>query len=85
MRQIFFSCTHEGPLDNYVKRYILKRLKNIFSSDLGSSLFVEDIFFWATSSKQPKDEVDRYFSLRRVKRLKAKHHELLLDWLEFVN
>ena len=80
-----FSFTHEDPLDNYVKRYILIRLKNSVSSDLGSSQFVEDILFWDTYNKYPKDGVEHYFSLKRVKRLKANHHVLLLDWLEFVN
>ena len=80
-----FSFTHEDPLDNYVKRYILIRLKNSFSSDLGSSQFVEDILFWDTYNKHPKDGVDHYFSLKTVKRLKANHHVLMLDWLEFVN
>ena len=80
-----FSFTHEDPLDKYVIRYISKRLKNMYSSDLGSSLFLEDIFFWYIFRKQPEDGVGHFFSMRRVKRLKATHHSLLLTWLKFVD
>jgi hypothetical protein len=40
-----FTFAGEEPLDNYVKRYISTRLKKLYSSDLGSSLFLEDIFY----------------------------------------
>jgi hypothetical protein len=41
-----FVFTREDPLENYVKRYIKKRLKNMYATDLGSSMFLEDVFFW---------------------------------------
>jgi endonuclease/exonuclease/phosphatase (EEP) superfamily protein YafD len=78
-----FTFTREEPLDNYVKRYISKSLKKMYSSDLGSSLFFEDIFFWETFHKQTNDGVGHLFNLKRVKRLKMKHRTLLLDWLDF--
>jgi hypothetical protein len=74
-----FTFTGEEPLDNYVKRYISTRLKKLYSSDLGSSLFLEDIFYWDTFRKQTKDGVGHLFSLKRVKRLKTTHRSLLLD------
>lgn len=80
-----FSFTREEPLDNYVKRYITKRLKKIYSSDLGSSAFLEDVFYWDNFHKRIKDNVEHLFSLKRVKRLKIKHRSLLLDWLEFIS
>jgi hypothetical protein len=41
-----FVFTREDPLGNYVKRYIKKRLKNMYATDLGSSMFLDDVFFW---------------------------------------
>jgi hypothetical protein len=79
-----FKFTGEEPLDTYVKRFILKRLNKLYSSDLGSSLFLEDIFYWDNFRKQAKDGVGHFFSLKRVKRLKSTHRSLLLDWLEFI-
>jgi hypothetical protein len=78
-----FTFTREEPLDNYVKRYISKRLKKMYCSDLGSSLFLEDIFFWDNFQKRAKDGVGHLFTLKRVKRLKLKHRPLLLDWFGF--
>jgi hypothetical protein len=64
-----FMFTQEAPLDNYVNRYILKRLKKLYSSDLDSSSFMEDIFYWDQFHKQDKDGVGHSFVLKRVKRL----------------
>ncbi len=78
------TFTGEAPLDNYVRKYIRNRLKKIYSSDLGSSLFLEDIFFWDKFQKIKNDGVGHLFNLKRVKRLKLKHRSLLLDWLLFL-
>ncbi len=80
-----FLCIHEDPLDKYVKRCISKRLNNMFSPDLIASLFLEDLFFWDNYHKQEKDGVGYFFTMKRVNRLKARYHSLLLTWLEFVN
>jgi hypothetical protein len=79
-----FTFTREEPLDNYVKRYISRRLKKIYSSDLGSSLFLEDIFFRDQFHKNKNDGVGHLFNLKRVKRMRLKHRSLLFDWLKFI-
>jgi hypothetical protein len=40
-----FLFTHEDSLDIYVKRYISKRIKTMYMSDLGFSLFSDGMFF----------------------------------------
>ena len=79
-----FAYTNEDPLDSYVKRYISKRLNSLCSSDLGSSLFLEDIFHWDNFQKRESDGGGHFFSMKRVKRMKAKHRSLLLTCLDFV-
>ena len=80
---VLLTFTREQPLDNYVKRYIAKRLKKMCFSDLGSSIFLEDVFLWDKFHKEANNGVGRLFILKRVKRLKLKHRSLLLDWLAF--
>jgi hypothetical protein len=79
-----YTFTHEDLLDKYVKRYILKRLKKMYTSDLGSSLFMEDLFYWNIFHKSKNDGVGHLFTLKRVKNLKSKHRTLLFDWLKFI-
>jgi hypothetical protein len=79
-----FQYTGEVPLGTYVQRYISKRLKNIYRSDLGHSLFLEDIFFWDKYHKRKDDELGHFFRMKRVKNLQKKHRSLLLDWLAFI-
>ena len=78
-----FLLTTEDPLEKYVQRYISKRLKNMYLSDLRFSLFLEDIFFWASFTKRKEDGTGHFFSLRRVKRMKEQHQPLLISWIEF--
>ncbi len=80
-----FVFTSEDPLDNYVKRYIKKRLKNIYATDLGSSLFLEDVFFWDNYRRESGVNVGHYFSMKRVKKMIANHQTQLLKWLEFIS
>jgi len=40
-----FTITKEKPLDFYAQRYIKKRLEKMYKSDLGGSLFLEDVFY----------------------------------------
>jgi hypothetical protein len=80
-----FAFTKEDTLDLYVKRYIVKRLKNMYSTDLGSSLFLEDVFFWDNYSSEYSGNIGQYFRLKRVSKLKANHRSLLLRWLDFAN
>jgi hypothetical protein len=78
-----FSFTREEPLDNYVKRYISKRLKKMSSSDPGSSVFLQNIFFWDNFHKYKNDGVGHLFTLKRMKRLKLKNCTLLIEWLNY--
>jgi hypothetical protein len=80
-----FALTGEVPLDNYVKNYIEKRLKNIYSTDLGTSLFLEDVFFWDTYEREGIVGLGHYFSMKRVRRMKTNHQSQLLVWLDFVS
>ena len=80
-----FSFIKEETLDSYVKRYITRRLKKMFLSDLGSSLFLTDIFFCDDFYKRPNDGVGHLFRLKRVNRLKSNHRSLILDWYDFIN
>jgi hypothetical protein len=79
-----FTVTKEKPLEFYVKRYIKKRLERIYKSDLGSSLFLEDIFHRDTFKKEKNDAVGHLFRLRRVKKLINRHESLLIRWIGFV-
>ncbi len=54
-------------------------------TDLGSSLVLEDLFFWDIYRKLPRDGVGQYFNLKRVRKLKERHHSLLISWLDFTS
>ncbi len=79
-----FLVTKEKPLEFYVKRYIKKRMERIYKSDLGSSLFLEDLFHWDTFRKEKNDAVGHLFRLRRVKKLIDRHESLLIRWIDIV-
>ena len=79
-----FTLTKENPMEVYVKRYINKRLQNIYKTDLGRSSFLEDIFYWDAFKKNDKDSLGHFFRLKRVKKLIKGHETLLIKWLKFV-
>jgi hypothetical protein len=76
--------TNEKDLDHYVKQYIKKRLKKIYSSDLGDSPFFDDLSFWINFKKQKNDGLGHYFQRKRVKDLTRKHKSLMGIWLQFI-
>lgn len=78
-----FLITNEISVDEYVKKYIQKRLSQIEKSYLGRSLFYDDIFYWDTLQKRKRDHLDHFFRWKRVKRLRKRHPSLLLDWIKF--
>ena len=80
-----FNVTSEQPLEFYIKKYIQRRLKTMFTTDLGSSLFYEDIFGWDTFCKRKNDRLGHFFCSRRVRQLKDRHESFLLKWLSFVD
>ncbi len=67
------------------KRYLQKRLKIMHRSDLGTSLFYEDMFYWDGFLNRDGDSLGRFFRLRRVKKLIERHASLLLKWIDFVD
>lgn len=80
-----FNFIKEEPLDSYVKCYITKGLKNMYISDVGTSLFLTDIFAWEDFYKRPNDGVGHLFCLKRVKRLKSNRRSLILGWFDFIS
>ena len=81
--QKLYSKISEYSLEFYVKMYIQKRLNNIHSTDLGSSLFYNDIFVWDEYHKRKNDHLGHFFRGRRVKQLLDRHEPCLLKWLCF--
>ena len=80
-----FYVTKEDPLKVYVQRYVKKRLANMYKSDLGHSLFLEDVFDWDGFRKNKNDSLGHFFRQRRVRKLMKRHESLLLHWIDFVH
>ena len=62
-----FETLNEKTLDFYVKKFILKRLKQMHKSDLSKSLFYNDIFYWNEFTKRKGDRLGHLFRMKRVK------------------
>lgn len=77
------TFTQEKELDYYIKKYINKRLKRIYKSDLSSSFFLSDLDFWPSFKKGKKDGLGQYFRQRRIKNLIDHHKSVLGMWLDF--
>ena len=73
-----YQITKEEALEEYVKRYIKKRLKRIDKSDLGRSSFYNDIFYWDTFHTSKCDQLGHFFRIKRVRLLSERHDTLLL-------
>ena len=80
-----FQITREAPLEEYVKKYIKKRLEKIEKSDLGRSFFYYDIFYWDTFHKNKNDHLGHFFQMKQVKLMRERHQCVLLQWLEFLS
>jgi hypothetical protein len=78
-----FSVTREKPLETYAQRYIKKRSEKMYKSDLGGSLFLEDIFYWDEFKKTKNDWLGHFFRLKRVTKLINRHETLLIQWINF--
>jgi hypothetical protein len=79
-----YTVTSEHPLEFYVKKYIQRRLRTMHLTDLGSSLFYNDIFVWDEFYKRKNDHLGQFFRTRRVRQLIDRHESFLLRWLFFV-
>jgi hypothetical protein len=76
--------TNEKPLEEYVKRYIMKRLGKIHKSDLIHSPFYNDVFYWNSFQKSKNDHLGHFFRMKRVRLLRTRHQSLLLQRFEFL-
>ena len=79
------TVTKEKPLETYIRRYIKKRLQKMHESDLGGSLFHEDIFYWDQFQKEKNNSLGQFFRLKRIKKLISRHESLLIKWIDFVH
>jgi len=80
-----FIITQEKQLETYVQRYLKKRLRKIYQTDLGNSLFLEDLYYWDNFKKEKNDVLGHLFRLKRVKKLIERHESLILKWIAFMN
>jgi len=87
-----FSFVKERPLESYVTAYLQKRLLKAYKTDLGESLFINDIFYWDALSrnrtgqetKTKKLRVGQFLNLKRVKKMIADHESYLIRWINFI-
>ena len=80
-----FTITKEEPLVTYPQRYIKKRLKKMYKSDLSGSLFHKDILYWDNFKKDKNDSLRQFFRLRRIKKLISIHESSLTKWIDFIH
>lgn len=81
-----YKLTKEKSLDFYVCKYLKKRLKNIYTSDLGRSPFYDDIFYWENFTNQKignngKVEslgMGHLFRLSRIRKMTENHQSYML-------
>ena len=94
--QDLLTFVNERNLESYVSAYLQKRLSKVFESDLGKSLFLNDIFYWDNFTnkgtvmrkkkrKKIKLDVGHFFRLARVQKMMMKHESHLLQWLSFID
>ncbi len=54
------------------------------TTDIGRSLFYNDIFLWDDFHKRKKDHLGQFFRCNRVNQLVQKHESLLLKFISFI-
>jgi hypothetical protein len=99
-----FIAAHEIPLtlkerqlDSYVTSDLHKRLKRVYCTDLGESLFYNDLFHWTCfknkeekscdkqkDKAQQKLNIGHFFRLARVKKMTERHESYRICWLQFI-
>jgi hypothetical protein len=65
-------------------KFIQTILKSMHTTDLGVSLFYNDIFVWDHYHKRKNYHLDHLFQARRVKQIIDRHESYLLKCLLFV-
>jgi hypothetical protein len=83
--RIIHRCTYTSAKEPnyYVNKYINNRLKNVYKSDLKTSVFLDDINFWHDFKKRKGDGLGHYFRQRRIKNMIKQRKSLLILWIEF--
>jgi hypothetical protein len=93
-----FALVKERKLEGYVAAYLKKRLLNMHKSDLGDSLFINDVFYWDTftnkctrqerkikrGKKVKRLQVGHLFRLKRVRKMIERHESYLIRWVKFI-
>ena len=86
------NFTKEKSLDQFISKYLSKRLANAYKTDLGRSSFYEDPFHWDVfiSHKSSKDKrkylgIGHLFRLARVRKMCERHESYIITWLSFIN
>lgn len=87
-----FKFTKEKTLEQYISRYLKKRLANAHRTDLGRSLFYEDPFHWNTFNSYREGDKDKrkclgighLFRLARVRKMCERHESYITSWLSFI-
>jgi hypothetical protein len=79
-----YTFTSEHSLEFYVKKYIQRRVRTMHMTDLGSSLFYNDIFVWDDFCKRKNDHLGHFFRGRRIRQLIERHESYLLRWIFFI-
>ena len=88
-----YKLTKEKTLEFYVCKYLKKRLKKIYTSDLGHSPFYNDIFYWENFTNQRlgnKGKIEslgmgHLFRLSRIRKMTENHQSYLVSWLDFID
>ncbi len=93
-----FALVKERRLEEYVAAYLNKRLLKMHKSDLGKSLFINDLFYWDNFTnkcarqrmnrkkvkKLKRLQVGHFFRLKRVRKMIEKHESYLIRWFTFI-
>jgi hypothetical protein len=87
-----YKYTREKPLDRYICEYLQKRLAKAHRTDLGHSMFYEDLFYVEQFDKHKVDKSGKPINLyvghllrqTRVKKMLDRHQSYLLTWLDFI-
>ncbi len=90
-----FAVVNERSLEEYVATYLKKRLLKMHKSDLGESLFINDMFYWDTFKRDEDRQgqgkvikklyVSHFFQLKRVRKMIERHESYLIRWINFID
>mgnify|MGYP001151580594 FL=1 len=84
--------TKEKSLEQYIGKYLGKRLANIQKTDLGNSSFYDDLFTWEKLTQnvdrririKNRVAIGHFYRNIRVKNMIKNHESDLLKWIHFI-